>query len=156
MKIEAEQGDAVDLSRFEDNIFDVTVVLGPLYHLYEDEDICKAISEAIRVTKKNGIIMMAYITSDGVFADWGVDHLIDGYPVDFDQNFKLTRYPEGIFATFYIKEFKQIMSGFDVEYLHNVATDGIVNINCAQATENDIITVFLTHSKKSVSCITAI
>lgn len=128
MKIVAEQGDAVNLSRFADNTFDVTLVLGPLYHLYEDDDIRKAISEAIRVTKKDGIVMIAYITSDGVFADWAVDHLIDGYPVDFDENFKLTRYPEGIFAPFYIKEFKEIMSEFDVEYLHNVATDGIVNI----------------------------
>lgn len=128
MKIRAEQGDAVDMSRFEDNSFDVTLVLGPLYHLYEDDDINKAISEAIRVTKKNGIVMIAYITSDGVFADWGVDHLIDGYPNDFNKDFKLIRYPEGIFAPFYIEEFKQIMNGFDVEFLHNVATDGIVNI----------------------------
>jgi len=39
MNIVAEQGDAVDLSRFENNTFDVTLVLGPLYHLYEDKDI---------------------------------------------------------------------------------------------------------------------
>jgi ubiquinone/menaquinone biosynthesis C-methylase UbiE len=32
MKIRAEQGDAVDLSRFDDNTFDITLVLGPLYH----------------------------------------------------------------------------------------------------------------------------
>ena len=128
MKIVAEQGDAMDLSRFDDNSFDVTLVLGPLYHLYEDGDINKAIDEAIRVTKKDGIVMIAYITSDGVFADWGVKHLLDGYPNDFNESFKLIRYPEGIFATFYIEEFKQIMQNFDVEYLHNVATDGIVNI----------------------------
>lgn len=128
MKIVAEQGDAVDLSRFEDNTFDITLVLGPLYHLYEDNDINKAIEEAIRVTKKDGVIMIAYITSDGVFADWAIDHLIDGYPYDFDKNFKLIRYPEGVFAPFYIEEFKSIMGKFDVQYLHNVATDGIVNI----------------------------
>ncbi len=125
MKIVAQQGDAVDLSRFADNTFDVTLVLGPLYHLYEDADIRKAISEAVRVTKKDGVIMIAYITSDGIFADWGIKHLLDGYPNDFDENFKLTRYPEGIFAPFYIEEFKQIMKEFDVEYLHNVATDGV-------------------------------
>ena len=125
MNIVAQQGDAVDLSRFEDNSFDVTLVLGPLYHLYEDADIRKAISEAIRVTKKDGIIMIAYITSDGVFADWGVKHLLNGYPNDFDENFKLIRYPEGVFATFYIEEFKRIMKEFNVDFLHNVATDGI-------------------------------
>lgn len=128
MRIIAEQGDAVNLSRFEDNKFDVTLVLGPLYHLYDNDEILKAISEAIRVTKKHGIIMIAYITSDGVFADWAVDHLIDGYPNDFDKNFKLIRYPEGVFAPFYIEEFKEIMKNFNIEFLHNVATDGISNI----------------------------
>ena len=128
MKIVAEQGDAVDLSRFADNTFDVTLVLGPLYHLYEDEDINKAISEAIRVTKKEGIIMIAYITSDGVFTDWGVDHLSTGYPKDFDENFKLRRFPEGIFAPFYVSEFKKIMSKYNVTLLNNVAVDGITNL----------------------------
>lgn len=128
MTIRAEQGDAVDLSRFADDTFDITLVLGPLYHLYTESDINKAISEAIRVTKKNGIIMIAYITSDGVFADWGIDHLIDGYPKEFDKDFKLIRHPEGIFAPFYISEFKEIMSKRNVKFLHNVATDGIANI----------------------------
>ena len=127
MKIVAEQGDAVDLSRFADNTFDVTLVLGPLYHLYEDKDINQAIREAIRVTKKDGIIMIAYITSDGVFADWGVDHLLNGEP-DFDENFKLNRFPEGIFAPFYISEFKDIMSKYDTTLLHNIAVDGITNL----------------------------
>lgn len=44
MDIVAEQGDALDLSRFKDNTFDVTLVLGPLYHLYTREDQNKAIS----------------------------------------------------------------------------------------------------------------
>ena len=126
MNIVAEQGDAIDLSRFSDNTFDVTLVLGPLYHLYEDDDINKAISEAIRVTKKDGIIAIAYLTNDSIMIDWTLkdNHLIDGYPKDFDDNFKLRRYPEGVFAPFYISEFKDIMNKFNVTLLHNVATDG--------------------------------
>lgn len=129
MNIVAEQGDAVDLSRFENNTFDVTLVLGPLYHLYEDKDINKAIEEAIRVTKKDGIIAIAYLTSDSIMIDWSLmgDHLINGYPNDFDDNFKMTRYHQGVFAPFYISEFKNIMSKFNVELLHNVATDGFTH-----------------------------
>ena len=129
MNIVAEQGDAVDLSRFENNTFDVTLVLGPLYHLYEDKDINKAIEEAIRVTKKDGIIAIAYLTSDSIMIDWALmgDHLINGYPNDFDDNFKMTRYPQGVFAPFYISEFKNIMSKYKVELLHNVATDGFTH-----------------------------
>ena len=33
--IVAYQGDALNLERFEDNQFDVTLLFGPLYHLYE-------------------------------------------------------------------------------------------------------------------------
>ena len=33
------RGDATDLSAFANETFDATLVLGPLYHLYEKEDI---------------------------------------------------------------------------------------------------------------------
>lgn len=128
MKIEALQGDAVDMSRYEDNTFDVTLSFGPLYHLFNDDDINKAIKEAIRVTKKGGIIMLAYISGDSIFADWGLKHLLDGKPEFFDDDFKIKRTPKGIFAPFYIDEFKDLMSKYDIEFLHNVATDGIVNL----------------------------
>lgn len=128
MNINAMQGDAVDLSRFEDNTFDMTLVLGPLYHLYEDDDINKAISEAIRVTKKGGILMIAYITSDAVFANWAIDHLLDGRLKDYSENYKLIRYPEGIFAPFYISEFNEIMDKYPVDHLHDVAVDGIAEL----------------------------
>lgn len=129
MNIVAEQGDALDLSRFNDNTFDITLVLGPLYHLYEDNDINKAISEAIRVTKKDGIILIAYLTNDSIMIDWTLmdNHLLYGYPKDFDDNFRLRRYPEGIFSPFYISEFKDIMSKHNITYLHNVATDGFTH-----------------------------
>ena len=56
MKINAIQGNAVDLNSLKDDIFDITLVLGPLYHLYDELDIDKAIKEAIRVTKSGGKI----------------------------------------------------------------------------------------------------
>lgn len=126
MNIKAEQGDAVDLSRFADNTFDVTLVLGPLYHLYNLEDQKKAISEAIRVTKKGGVVAIAYLTSDSIMIGWALDgHLIDGQDVDFDKNFKIINYEEGVFAAFHLKEFKNLMQEFNVKYLKNVATDGM-------------------------------
>ncbi len=129
MNIRAEQGDAIDLSRFEDNTFDITLVFGPLYHLFKQKDINKAIKEAIRVTKKNGIIMIAYLTSDSIMASWALrkHHLIDGQGKDFDENFKMINYEEGVFSAFYISEFKELMNKFSIEYLKNVATDGISN-----------------------------
>ena len=51
------RGDAADLSRFPDNAFDVTLSLGPMYHLYEAEEVDRAIDEAIRVTKPGGVML---------------------------------------------------------------------------------------------------
>ena len=46
--LQAIQGDATDLSGFADQTFDITLVLGPLYHLYEQEEIHRAIDEAMK------------------------------------------------------------------------------------------------------------
>lgn len=128
MNIIAEQGDAIDLSRFEDNVFDVTLVLGPLYHLYTKEDIRKAIEEAIRVTKKNGYIYLAYLLNDAVFLSYFVkNHHLYGKD-SYDKNYKLYNNPEKVFSVFYIEEFKNIMKDYNIEYVGNVATDGISSI----------------------------
>ena len=46
------QGNALDLSAFPDNEYYIVLILGPLYHLYSEEDKRQALQEAIRVTKK--------------------------------------------------------------------------------------------------------
>ncbi|MBP5652721.1 MAG: class I SAM-dependent methyltransferase [Lachnospiraceae bacterium] len=43
------QGDALRLDMLADDEFDVTLVFGPMYHLFEGEDVDRAIDEAIRV-----------------------------------------------------------------------------------------------------------
>lgn len=69
-RIIAEQGNALDLSRYEDNTFDLTLVLGPMYHLFTDNDKKTALQEAIRVTKKNGIIMIAYCMNEATITQY--------------------------------------------------------------------------------------
>ena len=60
MQITANQGNALDLSRFADNTYDLTLVLGPMYHLYTREDQLEALQEGVRVTKPGGYILAAY------------------------------------------------------------------------------------------------
>ena len=56
MKLSAMQGNALDLSAFKDNTYDLTLLLGPMYHLFTEEDKLQALSEAIRVTRRGGVI----------------------------------------------------------------------------------------------------
>ena len=63
-KIKTWQADARDISFLDDEKFDLTLVFGPLYHLHGDENKLKVLNEAKRVTKKGGIIMIAYVMNE--------------------------------------------------------------------------------------------
>lgn len=58
------QGNAVDLHFLEDDTFDMTLLFGPLYHLHEKSEKLKALSEAKRVTKSGGAILVAYLMNE--------------------------------------------------------------------------------------------
>lgn len=62
--VKAYQGNALNLERFADESFDMTLLFGPMYHLYTEEDKQKALAEAKRVTKPNGIILVAYCMNE--------------------------------------------------------------------------------------------
>ena len=128
MNIVAEQGDAIDLSRFEDNIFDIVLVLGPLYHLYTEEEINKCINEAKRVCKNNGIMMFTYLPNDSIMISWALlkGHLKFGYDNKrFDQNFKIISEPSEIMRAFYIDELEKIMNSNNIEKINNISTSGV-------------------------------
>ena len=58
------QGDARNMPFIPTASADVTVLLGPLYHLIGDEEKLKALTEAKRVTKPDGLIFVAYLMNE--------------------------------------------------------------------------------------------
>lgn len=63
-KVKAYQGNALKLKRFSDETFDVTLLFGPMYHLFTHEDKMRALLEAKRVTKTGGYILVAYCMNE--------------------------------------------------------------------------------------------
>ena len=59
-------GDATDV-HFENNSFDVVLLLGPMYHL-DKKSRDKALLEAKRICKPNGFIVWAYLNKVAVFS----------------------------------------------------------------------------------------
>lgn len=57
-------GNALDLSMFENDSFDVTLLFGPMYHLLKEEEKVKALGEAKRVTRKGGTIFVSYYMNE--------------------------------------------------------------------------------------------
>ena len=139
-KITVTQGDALDL-KIEDDKYDITLLLGPMYHLYTVEDQKKALEEAIRVTKKGGIVFVAYCNSDltmyqacigkGILKPARAAHKID------EESFKLFSEPIDVFQLHRKEDVDTLMSGFNVTRLHYVGTDMLVHFLRREFSELD-------------------
>ena len=53
--------DARDLNMLKDEQFDSALMLGPMYHLQEEHDRIRAVKELNRVTKKDGLVFVAFM-----------------------------------------------------------------------------------------------
>lgn len=124
------QGNALDLSAFPDDTYDITLLLGPLYHLYNKEDKRQALREACRVTRPGGVIFAAYVISDGCLLDEGF-HRGSINVAEYIQNglldaetFAAKSEPKDLFELMRKEEIDDLMSAFSVTRLHYVAADG--------------------------------
>ena len=121
----AYQGDATDLSRFAENTFDLTLSFGPMYHLYEPADVHKAIDEAIRVTKPNGVLFFAFLSVYGVmYANYFYGKWAEGQAENFAADGSVRHFREQLFTGYDVVEFEQLFADKAVEPLATVGTDG--------------------------------
>ena len=125
------QGNAKNLTMLGDNTYDVTLLLGPMYHLFTVPEQLEALSEAIRVTKKGGVVFSAYCGNDatmiqycfgrGMLKEQHYRNLID--PVTF----KAASDPAELFQLYRKEDIDKLMSIFPVTRLHYVGTDMATN-----------------------------
>ena len=137
--ISITQGNALDLSAFSDNTYDITLLLGPLYHLYTKEDKRQALREAIRVTRPGGVIFAAYVISDGCLLDEGflrgninVAEYVKTGLLD-RETFAAKSEPKDLFELVRKEDVDELMRDFPTTRLHYVASDG-----CALLLREDI------------------
>ena len=101
------RGDALDLSRFEDSSFDLTLVFGPLYHLYNPDDQNTALREAVRVTKPGGMIMVAFLSVHAILYDnYLQGNLHSGLEENFTADYQVKHFTDQLFTGFNVDEFE--------------------------------------------------
>ena len=120
--IDLVQGNALDLSRYESNSFDVVLLLGPLYHLHEEADKQRCIEEAKRVCKSDGKIFFAFISNDMVILTMQQcqeDYLLNG--AYNKESFRLDDFP---FVFHTPDHCRTLLEKAGIQICHEVASDG--------------------------------
>ena len=130
-KVSIFQGDARALNMLSSDTYDITLLLGPMYHLFTLEDQIRALKEAIRITKPGGIIFAAYCSNDatmvqycfgkGMLREEKYKKLVD--PVTF----KAAADPSELFMLYRKDEIDSLMSHFNTNRLHFLGTDMATN-----------------------------
>ena len=125
------QRNAKNLHGFHNDTYDITLLLGPMYHLFTEEEKLQALSEAIRVTKKGGVIFSAYCMGDASILLYGFGHgeihnIIQKCKLD-PVTFETFSQPWDLFELHRKEDIDALRSHFHVTQLHFLATDGYAN-----------------------------
>jgi len=121
-QIDLVQENALDLSRYDSDSFDVVLLFGPLYHLHEEEDRLWCIEEAKRVCKPDGKIFFAFISNDIVILTMQQcqeDYLMNG--AYNKETFRLDDFPY-VFHT--VDHCRNLLGKAGIQICHEVASDG--------------------------------
>ena len=125
--LESYQGDATDLGRFPDDSFDVTLFFGPMYHLYEPDEVNRAIDEAIRVTKPGGVILFAFISVYAImYANYLSGNWAAGQEENFTDDYRVRHFKEQLFTGYDVIEFERLFDKKPVEWITTAGTDGLL------------------------------
>lgn len=121
--IDLVQGNAVDLSRYSDDFFDIVLLFGPLYHLHSEADKLRCIAEAKRVCKPDSKLFFAFINNDMVILTMFNAH--PDYFISGDYNKETFRCADFPFVFHTIDDCRELLCKSEVKVLHEVAADGI-------------------------------
>ena len=143
------KGDATDLFQLPSDSYDITLLLGPMYHLYTLKDQKAAMSEAIRLTKTGGIVFAAYCNSDLTmyqycFGRGMVHNAIDQTKVDLS-TFKLFSLPEDVFQLYRKEDIDDLMADYNITRLHYIGTDMLTHMmrECLDSMDDKTFDVYM-------------
>ena len=113
--------DVLDLSRFEDNCFDVVLCMGAMYHLSLDEEKIQAIRECTRVCRPGGMVVLSYLNYFAAVAAEvrkglsNFDEVMAAFEDDSDCLWKATT----------PAKMERYVTTVGLEIMHNIGADGI-------------------------------
>ena len=132
VNMQARVNNAIDLSDYKDETFDVVLCMGPFYHLTDEKLRVDCINECKRVLKKGGILAIAYINKFYIFPAVALNNhkflnrelaktiINTGTILHSDSNCFWT---DAYFST--PEEMESLLSNINLELVDHLAVDGI-------------------------------
>ena len=130
--ITVKLGNAMDLSALPDAAFSLTMLLGPMYHLYTREDKLKALSEAVRVTKPGGYLLVAYCMNEPtvILYVFGMNNLREVMELGMlTPDWHCISEPKDLFELVRTEDIAALDAEVPVERIKLIAADGATNYN---------------------------
>ena len=128
--VKAYQGNALKLKRFEADSFDFTLLFGPMYHLKTREEQIKALSEAKRVTKPDGYIMVAYVMNEYAFLTYGIKegHILENIAEGkLDEAYHVRPGADDLYAFMRTEDIESLNSDAELARVQIISPDGPAN-----------------------------
>lgn len=128
--VKAYQGTALNLSRFSEDTFDLTLIFGPMYHLYTFEEQLQAFKEAMRVTKKNGVILAAYCMNEYSVLTYGFkeDHILECIEEGkLTKDFHVLAEEKDLYQYMRLEDIDRINEAAGVKRIQIISPDGPAN-----------------------------
>lgn len=126
-KVKASLGNALDLSKFNNDSFDIVLLFGPIYHLIKEEEKIKCIKEAKRVLKDNGLIFISYYMNEYAvithgFRDNNIKNAINENRID--DNFHIHSKEEDLYSFVRLEDINRYNDIVKLKRVEIIAQDG--------------------------------
>lgn len=126
--IKVFQGNAINLDKFIDNSFDIVLLFGPMYHLITHEEKLKALNEAKRLVKDNGLIFTQYIMNDYAILKHGfIDNNFLAKKNKVNVNYQILSDKNDLYSYVRLNEIDLLNKEANLKLLNRITPDGLTD-----------------------------
>ena len=125
--VKAYLGNAINLTKFKDNSFDMVLLFGPLYHLISKEDKLKALMEAKRIVKEDGLILVSYYMNEYAIITHGFkdNNILDAIKnKEVDDTFHVTPKETDLYSMVRLEDIDELNKLSNLKRIKILAQDG--------------------------------
>ncbi len=125
LNIPIYQGNATNLKIFKENTFDIVLLFGPMYHLISFEEKVRALNEAKRVVKKDGLIFISYCMNEYAIITHGFkENYIKETINSLDNNFNIISKDNDLYSFVRLKDINKLNKECKLKRIKIISQDG--------------------------------